>query len=49
LLHQHFELVELSITGCKVQEKGRLASKVGLDQGAGVRTVPSMVSSSCLR
>jgi hypothetical protein len=31
LLHQHLELVELSITGCKVQEKGRSTSKAGLD------------------
>jgi hypothetical protein len=34
LLHQRLELVELSITGCKVQEKGGLALKAGLDQRA---------------
>jgi hypothetical protein len=33
LLHQHFQLVELDITGCKVQERRRLASKAELDQG----------------
>jgi hypothetical protein len=48
LLHQHLQLVELGVTGCKVQGKvisikGRIGSKSGF--GA----VPSMVSSSCLR
>jgi hypothetical protein len=32
LLHQHFQLFELGIAGCKEQEEERLASRAGLDQ-----------------
>jgi hypothetical protein len=32
LLHQHLQLVELGVAGCKVQEERRLGSKAGLDK-----------------
>jgi hypothetical protein len=32
LLHQHFQLVKLSVAGCKIARQWRLVSKVELDQ-----------------
>jgi hypothetical protein len=34
LLHQHFELVKLGVTGCKVAKQWRLVSKAEMNWGA---------------